>query len=471
MYGFTLVLMLIVLGGVIAFVGDRIGMKAGRRRLTIFGLRPKHTSMIITVITGIIVSTSSLAVMSMVSKDVRTALFKMHEIQTALATTREQLSTAVTQLSVQQEELSAKEARAGELQTQIDTLTGEIDKLSAAAKVKAKEYEVLTARNATLAAELEEVKKERVKAQDELSVVQAELAKLERQYQEMKGQYDETKASYAEARANLANANKSIEALQQTEKNLKQTIASLEEKRKQLEAERNALETYKGELTEQVKLLYSSLQSMSQYLEGLQLSDITYRADEIILAAVVEGNRPIEEIRGDVARFLQKADRLALDRRAKIEGSENEAIIFFTDNLENTAQRIAKAKGPVVVRLVSATNAFVDQPVYAYLQFFENKLIFKQGQVVAEREIDGSLGPDKVQDELMNLLMAANDEATRRGMVTDAEGRAGQATLSEFNSAKAEILELGRKVRVLAVATQDTWNTKPLLKVAFQVVK
>ncbi|MEW6228806.1 MAG: DUF3084 domain-containing protein [Bacillota bacterium] len=471
MYGFTLVLMLIVLGGVIAFVGDRIGMKVGRRRLTIFGLRPKHTSMIITVITGIVVSTSSLAVMSMVSKDVRTALFKMREIQTALATTREQLSTAVTQLSVQQEELTAKEARVGELQTQIDTLTGEIDRLSAAANVKAKEYEVLTARNATLAAELEEVKKERVKAQDELLAVQAELGKLKQQYHEMKGQYDETKASYAEAQANLAKANKNIEALQQTEKNLKQTIASLEEKRKQLQAEKNALETYKGELTEQVKLLYSSLQNMSQYLEGLQLSDITYRADEIILATVIEGDRPIEKVRDDVAKFLQKADRLALARSARIEGSDNEAIIFFTDNLDNTAQRIAKAKGPVVVRLVSATNAFVGQPVYAYLQFFENKLIFKQGQVVAEREIDGSLGPDKVQDELMNLLMSANDEATRRGMVTDAEGRVGQAPLSEFNSAKAEILELGRKVRVLAVAVQDTWNTKPPLKVAFQVVK
>jgi len=71
----------------------------------------------------------------------------------------------------------------------------------------------------------------------------------------------------------------------------------------------------------------------------------------------------------------------------------------------------------------------------------------------------------------MNLLMAANDEATRRGMVTDAEGRVGQAPLSEFKSANAEILELGRKVRVLAVAVQDTWNTKPPLKVAFQVVK
>ena len=457
MYGLTLVLMLIVVGGVIAFVGDRIGMKVGRRRLSIFGLRPRHTSMIITVITGIVVSTTSLVVMSIVSKDVRTALFNMHEIQAALATTRQ--------------ELAAKEQRVGELQAQIETLTGEIDKLSAAAKIKAKEYEMLTARNETLAAELEQVKKERLKAESELAEVQSELEKMQKQYQDMKTQLDDTKASYAEAQEKLDEANKRIVALQNTEKDLKQTISRLDAEKQKLEDESRALETRIRDLTQGANVLYSYLQGMSQYLEGLQLSDITYRADEIILATVIEGSRPIDDIRRDVAAFLQKADTLALARRAKIEGSENEAIIFFTDNLENTAERIARAKGPVVVRLVSATNAFVGQPVYAYLQFFENKLIFKQGQVVAEREIDGSLGPDRVQDELMNLLMAANDEATRRGMVTDIEGRVGQAPLSEFNAAKAEILELGRKVRVLAVAAQDTWNTKPPLKVAFQVVK
>ncbi len=471
MYGLTLVLMLIVVGGVIAFVGDRIGMKVGRKRLSIFGLRPRHTSMIVTVITGVVVSTTSLVVMSIVSKDVRTALFNMHEIQAALATSRQELASAVARLSTQQQELAAKEKRVGELQTKIDGLTGEIDRLSAAAKVKAREYEMLTARNETLTAELEQVKQERVRAEKDLGAVEDELEKMRKQYQEMKSQLDNTKASWAEARGRLDEANKRIVALQGTEKDLKQTIERLDKERQKLEDESRALETRIRDLTQGANVLYSYLQGMSQYLEGLQLSDITYRADEIILATVIEGARPMDDVRRDVAAFLEKADKLALARRAKIEGSESEAIIFFTDNLENTAERVARAKGPVVVRLVSATNAFVGQPVYAYLQFFENKLIFKQGQVVAEREIDGSLGDDRVQDELMTLLMSANDEAARRGMVTDVEGRVGQAPLSEFNAAKAEILELGRKVRVLAVTAQDTWNTKPPLKVAFQVVK
>ena len=385
MYGLGLVLMLVVIGGIIAFIGDRIGMKIGRKRLSIFGLRPKHTSMLITVITGIVVAGTSVLVMSIVSQDVRTALFRMHEIQATLASTQDQLSTAFAQLTTKDEELAKGEARVKELQGEIDSLTSEIGGLTT---------------------ELEQVQEERAKAQED-----------------------------------------------------KET----------LEEESKALETLIGDLTKEANELYEFIGLMREFLEGLQLSDITYRSEEIILATVMDGKGQPGAIREEISKFLQQANKLALARKASIEGSEDEAIIFFVDNLESIVEKIAGAEDTVVIRLVSATNAFVSQPVYAYLQIFENKLLFEEGQVVAERTIDGSLGQGVVQDELMNLLMTANDEATRLGMVTDIEGRVGQVSASEFNTAKSQIVDSGGKVRVLAVAAQDTWNTKPPLKIAFKI--
>ena len=69
----------------------------------------------------------------------------------------------------------------------------------------------------------------------------------------------------------------------------------------------------------------------------------------------------------------------------------------------------------------------------------------------------------------MNLLMAANDEATRLGMVTDIEGRVGQVSASAFNSAKSSIIESDGRVRVLAEAAQDTWNTRPTFRIYFKI--
>ncbi|HEX6971728.1 MAG TPA: DUF3084 domain-containing protein, partial [Limnochordia bacterium] len=91
MSGFKLIAVLVIVGGLIAFIGDRIGMKIGRRRVTLFGLRPRHTSILITIVSGISVAAASITVLSIASKDVNVALFHMEEIQSALATSTEHL--------------------------------------------------------------------------------------------------------------------------------------------------------------------------------------------------------------------------------------------------------------------------------------------------------------------------------------------------------------------------------------------
>jgi len=110
-YGLPLIVILILLGGIIAYLGDRVGMRVGRKRLTLFGLRPKHTSVIITVATGILIVGASLAVLTIASEEVRTALFRMREIQEALVTTRLQYEGVVEELARQRAELERTQAQ------------------------------------------------------------------------------------------------------------------------------------------------------------------------------------------------------------------------------------------------------------------------------------------------------------------------------------------------------------------------
>src|SRR5690554_3044118 len=113
MYGLTLILTLAIVGGVIAYIGDRLGMKIGRKKLTLFGLRPKHTSIVVTIATGVIIASASIGVLTIVSQDVRTALFRMKEIQDELKTIqssyeemRQQRDTAQMDLEEAQASLS-----------------------------------------------------------------------------------------------------------------------------------------------------------------------------------------------------------------------------------------------------------------------------------------------------------------------------------------------------------------------------
>ena len=100
MYGVVLVLILIIMGGAIAYIGDKLGSKVGKRKLSIFGLRPKHTSIIVTIITGILITSSTLAIMAITSENVRVALFGMEALNKQIHETEMNLTNVKQDLEI-----------------------------------------------------------------------------------------------------------------------------------------------------------------------------------------------------------------------------------------------------------------------------------------------------------------------------------------------------------------------------------
>jgi hypothetical protein len=78
--GVAIVLFIVVLAGVIAYVGDRIGHQVGRKRLTLFNIRPRYTSTIIAVGTGMLIALIITLVAIFASNQVQTAFFRLNSI-------------------------------------------------------------------------------------------------------------------------------------------------------------------------------------------------------------------------------------------------------------------------------------------------------------------------------------------------------------------------------------------------------
>ena len=127
MYGIWLVLALVLMGGAIAYLGDKIGMLVGRKRLTLFGLRPEHSSIVVTVITGILIAGTSLSILAFASHDVRTALFRMREIQQTLAQTSEALISSEEELGLLKDMLRRQRAEVQEFIDARDQAVAERD--------------------------------------------------------------------------------------------------------------------------------------------------------------------------------------------------------------------------------------------------------------------------------------------------------------------------------------------------------
>ena len=88
--GVILILVLTITGGAIAFIGDRLGAKVGKKRLPLFGLRPRHTSLLI--VTGMVIALGTVAFLSAISLEVRTALFGLEKLKATLASQKEELT-------------------------------------------------------------------------------------------------------------------------------------------------------------------------------------------------------------------------------------------------------------------------------------------------------------------------------------------------------------------------------------------
>ena len=91
MSGWILIIFLLLLGGLISAFGDLVGTKIGKARFSILKLRPKRTAIVITIITGGLISASSLSLMLLVNRQLRVGLFRLDDLQKKLQESRKLL--------------------------------------------------------------------------------------------------------------------------------------------------------------------------------------------------------------------------------------------------------------------------------------------------------------------------------------------------------------------------------------------
>lgn len=201
MTGVLLILVLAAMGGLIAYLGDKLGSKIGKKRLRLFGLRPHDTSVLMTIVSGILVATLTMGVLTAASKEVRTALFGMKKIQReikSLTESRKKVSA----------ELSAQNAKIEELNSQIKE--AEKEAKEAQAQKNAAENQMKT-------------------AQAQMQQAQADLSALQARYDEASARLQEAEAAVQQAEASKAALEKDVKDLEDTAKKLRENVVAVRE--------------------------------------------------------------------------------------------------------------------------------------------------------------------------------------------------------------------------------------------------
>lgn len=199
--GITLILVLALMGGLIAYLGDKLGSKIGKKRLRLFGLRPHDTSVVMTILSGILVAALTITVLTISSKEVRTALFGMKKMRAEIAS----LTTARDQAN---QELSAQNAKIQELDQKITEATAAADQ----------------ARQQEAAA-----KAQMAQAQAQMQQARADLGELQARYNEANDRLQQAQAQVKEAEAARDQLQQDVKSLETAAQKLREGIVAIRE--------------------------------------------------------------------------------------------------------------------------------------------------------------------------------------------------------------------------------------------------
>lgn len=190
MLGIIIVLVLMVMGGLIAFLGDKIGTKVGKKRLTMFGLRPKYTSIIVTIISGTLISFFTVAVMAVVNENIRVALFGLNKLK--------------GEMNELNREIADKNKQLDEGKMLLARRTDEYNKMNERAIGMSKELDQVESQRASMENRLSSVQKAYDKAQTDVNVSAAEIDKLEKTRNELNGNIKKLNHERASLMNNIA---------------------------------------------------------------------------------------------------------------------------------------------------------------------------------------------------------------------------------------------------------------------------
>src|SRR5689334_14870016 len=108
MWTIVALLFLMILGGFVSYYGDLQGRRWGKKRVSWFGLRPKHTAILITTITGSVIVALSAGAIMIAVPNVREVVLRGEHAIRVNKQEREKYQQDVTKLGAKQLELQRK---------------------------------------------------------------------------------------------------------------------------------------------------------------------------------------------------------------------------------------------------------------------------------------------------------------------------------------------------------------------------
>lgn len=427
-------LVLAVAGGAIAYIGDRLGTYVGKRRMSVIGLRPRHTAMLYTIFSGSAIAVLTLLALVASDQAFRRALVEGPHLIYENNQYRRQIK---------------------------------VDQRTAAADLE-------RAQQAT--EKLTLVQSQLQPVQDQLASVKKALGRSRQALQERQGQLAQAVSQLTGVRTSLDATNDKLRTARRDVQTANQALADARQRVRLAEADVRQQQTRVRDLTAQQSRLKTRIEASSAAL--------IYRTDQEVGRVVIKTSQPVNSIEAQLQSYLADLSRDAEQRGGGHPGNGRAVGIAVPapqggylpldvaeekQAVRTLAQNIAAGSGGSVVVIARAVNnTFLGEQTSIALYPYDNVLIYPKNAVVASWTINGAATDAQVFEDWKRFLTEQVQPAVvHQGLIPESDPQTGKPVLGAIDrttwlAVVQEIEQIGADARVTAYVGDDTYSSGPL---------
>lgn len=468
---------ILLLGGVIAVLGDRLGTKVGKARLRIFGLRPRQTATVVTVITGTLISASTLGILFAFSKPLRQGVFEIDEILKQKRIAEGELGSVTAERDRVAQELSRvieekSEVEQGLIQSQsfLNNTNEQLGDLRDQLQILRQERQRVLRERQSLIEQRRELLQEipklqaSVKERDrELARQDRELAQRDRTIEGKESEIAQKNQAIREREQRLAEIENQRRQLQDELSERDTALASLDKSIAERDRILRSREDQLAQLEQEINSLQNQLQRLAENYQEFRQGNVALVRGQVLAFGVVRILEP-QAARGVLEQLLQEANRVATAATRPLSNDRvRDRIVQIPKNqVEQAIEQIDDGR-EYAIRILAAENYIEEEtPVFVVVDVARNSIVFQEDEIIATIALEPSeITPEDLQNRLDVLLAAAQFRGRRAGVLGDIQIEDGRiVTLTQF--IEQVLAEPDQYDQITAIAAQRTYVAGPL---------
>jgi uncharacterized protein (DUF3084 family) len=465
----AILILLVLVAGLVAYVGDLVAKRVGKRHWRFLGLRPRATATLVAIGTGALIALGAFGTFFLVVRDARETILQAEAVRQErdrLRTEVERLENRAAITFVQNEQLKTER---DEFEKNNTLLARQLEQYVGLQRQTRQDLEDALVEREKLSQEVEKLRTASASQREALEQLRQVRLSLLQEKEKLQKEKDQLLAGRSELSAQASKAEQQLRQVEAASRNAQARLNSLQARTRELEGQLRRLEGDVAVLGGGGQTPAPPSENASRNLENFQ------RENSELRKKLLEAQRELQQLRERnrlIAASLDKSLHMNLLAEERVmPGNEQVALGEVTRRADNRVRLMGLRVMEVVEQpslnnlkpglfLARIQNISSEGRVRVAIEYRAREQAFVEGEVLASTTLVLPASMSELRRKFNTLGQVAENRLTVAGWIPEKLAQGGIA-LEEFVSLASQLSGKRGGARVAVVALGNLYPTEP----------